>query len=498
MARMVSTDTIQLLLKQRQELRESLMELRRDIASLDASSRAMVERSIPKPASGPEASGATAAPAAASASSPSTTATPPPFPATQTAPAGTPMPENAAAPFPPRPETSKSEAANAGLVIEAMPKVPSTAEPPKETGEEKQETAPPGDAAAASVVAAAVETAPKDKAAAAAGGDAAPAEAAKENPAEATSPESEGDPEIEQEIPAAAPTSVTAPEADPHIGTAAAAGPEAEAKQKEAPALGMPSAAPVVPATSNETSDTARRTLLGKASLLAAYLAEHPSPVPPAELDALDAAIAISEKATTASERAACHQTLQATYRKVAGASFAASGVTGTTLEDSAAGAPVLWSIPFALSILILILFPALLLLRTLSAQMFTEEFATDVIWSIGAIAGFLWGAVGALTQIALNTALAVRRRRFDGGIRQSPFLRAALGGVTGALVFLALEVWLPMQSAAAEFMLDMAAFAGGLFSTLLFAALQSLISLLTGLMEPRDPKPAAAQRAKK
>ncbi len=465
---MVSTDTIQLLLKQRQELRESLMELRRDIASLDASSRAMVERSIPKPASGPEASGATVAPAAASASPPSTTATPPPFPATQTAPSGTPMPENTDAPFPPRPETSKPEAANAG------------------------------EAAEASVVATAVDAAPENAATETAGGEATSAETATESPAEATSPESEGDTEIAQEKPAAAPTTVTAPEADPHSGTDAAAGPEAEAKQKDAPAPDMPSAAPVVPATSNETSDTARRALLGKASLLAAYLAEHPSPVPPAELDALDAAIAISEKATTASERAACHQTLQATYRKVAGVSFAASGVTGTTLEDSAAGAPVLWTIPFALSILILIIFPALLLLRTLSAQMFTEEFATDVIWSIGAIAGFLWGAVGALTQIALNTALAVRRRRFDGGIRQSPFLRAALGGVTGALVFLALEVWLPMESAAAEFMLDMAAFAGGLFSTLLFAALQGLISLLTGQMEPREPKPAAAQRAKK
>lgn len=245
-------------------------------------------------------------------------------------------------------------------------------------------------------------------------------------------------------------------------------------------------------------SDAAARELLMKARYLAAYLAEHPAPIPEADLAALDTAISALEEASAPAARTVAAHRLQAAYRKVATASFAATGVTGTTLEDSAAGAPLLWTVPFTLTLLIFIFFPALLLLRTLAEEMFTLDFANDVIWSIGAMAGFLWGAVGALTQIALNIALAVFRRRFDGGIRQSPFLRAGLGGMTGALVFLGLEFVLPMSSAAAEFMLDMAAFAGGLLSTLSFALLQSVISFLDGLLSPKEPSPAVTKSAKK
>ncbi|WP_334128854.1 hypothetical protein [Sneathiella sp.] len=454
---MVSTDTIQLLLKQRQELRESLMALRRDIASLDENSRTLVEKNIPKQTPLNDPSGAPLAPAAASASSPSTTVTPPPFPESPTHPDGDPAPPVAADVFPPH--RSEPEAAPAAPADAPAADLEAAVSAPVEAIAETP-VAPPAPAPRAAEIAEPV--APP------------PASAASEAAAEAA--------------PQAAPDPLPAPDPEP-LPAEGVALPDSPPD--------APAAASAVEITPPDVPEPLSRALETKAAHLSAYLAEHPSRVDEADLAALDTAIVAAASADAAA-RGRAYQELRAAYRKVATKSFAVSGVTGTTLEDSAAGAPLLWILPFSLSLLILIAFPLLLLLRTLAGEMFTADFAADVTWSIGAVAGFLWGAVGALTQIALNVALAVFRRRFDGGIRHSPFLRAGLGGMTGALIFLGLEFVLPMTSAAAEFMLDMAAFAGGLLSTLLFALLQSLISFLEGLFTPADPKPAATQRPKK
>lgn len=461
---MVSTDTIQLLLKQRQELRESLIALRRDIASLDENSRTLVEKNIPKQPPLNDPSGAQFAPAAASASSPSTAVTPPPFPESPTHPGGDPAPPVAADVFPPH--RSEPEAAPAAPADAPAADLEAAVSAPVEAATETPVAAPPAPAPRAAEVAEPV--APP------------PASAASEAAAEAA-------PQVAA-APQAAPDPLPAPDSEP-LPAAGVALPDSPPD--------APAAASAVEITPPDVPEPLSRALEAKAAHLSAYLAEHPSRVDEADLAALDTAI-VAAASADAVARGRAYQELRAAYRKVATKSFAASGVTGTTLEDSAAGAPLLWILPFSLSLLILIVFPLLLLLRTLAGEMFTADFAADVTWSIGAVAGFLWGAVGALTQIALNVALAVFRRRFDGGIRHSPFLRAGLGGMTGALIFLGLEFVLPMTSAAAEFMLDMAAFAGGLLSTLLFALVQSSISFLEGLFAPADPKPAATQRPKK
>ena len=164
-------------------------------------------------------------------------------------------------------------------------------------------------------------------------------------------------------------------------------------------------------------------------------------------------------------------------------------------MHDSLVGAPLLWSIPLSISLLIFILFPLLLLARHLAAEMFTDEFANDLTWSIGLVAAYLWGTVGALSLLTLNIAVEVRKRRYDEAVRLSPGLRGALGGLTGAGFFLALEPWLPMSGAAADFAVDLAAFLGGLLSTVLFAGLQRVISAITGRLEPAKPRPSAAAK---
>ncbi|MDF2368097.1 hypothetical protein [Sneathiella sp.] len=407
----VSTDTIQTLLRQRQDLREALLELRKEIETLDASSLNLVNKNIktapPATAATPAGEAAPAGSVPAKAASPETTSTSTPAPKPPTveaAPASTPAMQPIA--------TAAPEETEPVLTPPAAPAKPEIKE------KQKPEPAP------------------------------APEQKQEENSKQAEVPEKEEKPKKEE---------VKAPAV-----------------------LSVPSKEPEAAVDHNDLSE-----LLEKARGLSDYLLDHPSNLPAAELGALDTAITVSEAATTPAEKTACYHTLQAAYRKISSGTFAASGVSGTTLQDSAAGAPLLWTIPFTLSILILILFPLLLLARHLVGEMFTDDFAADLTWSFGLTAAFLWGVVGTLTLLTLNIARAVYRRRFDGGVQRSPGLRGTLGGLVGGIFFMIVEIWLPMSDATADFALDAIAFAGGMLSAILFAALQRMINAVTGWIEP-------------
>ena len=406
----VSTDTIQTLLRQRQDLREALLNLRKEIETLDASSLDLVNKNIktsspPTVAAQPEPSSA-AKPAAAEIP-PKETAEPPSEPEQQ---------PGTAAPALEKKPVASEESTRKEPVLTAPTATP-----------QKQTVAAPVPVKAGTTAKATPETAAADE--------------------------------------------------DPRSA------PKEEAKK----APDEKSNGPDDPPMEEEDHDDLTE-LLEKARALSDYLLDHPSKLPAAELGALDAAITVSEAAKTPAEKKACYHTLQAAYRKISAATFAASGVSGTTLQDSAAGAPLLWTIPFAISLLILIVFPLLLLARHLVGEMFTDDFANDLIWSFGLAAAFLWGVVGALTLLALNIARLVYRRRFDGGGRRSPALRGALGGLIGAVAFMIVEIWLPMSDATADFAHDAIAFAGGLLSAILFVALQRMINAITGWIEPATP----------
>ena len=462
----VSTDTIQTLLRQRQDLREALLELRKEIETLDASSLDLVNKNIKS--APPAKAAAPTGGATPTGSVPAKTAASAPAAPVEAAPAPTPAPT----PAPPSPSEPKA----------AEPAKPAPAAVTAEKPAPGPAPEPAPDPTPAPSLQPVVQTAPEKTEPVLTTPAAAPAEPAKAEAKEAPAAEL-----------APVPESSSKQEENPKQ-----AEPQKEEKPKkeEAATPAAPSAPPTKADAVGGHDDLDG--LLEKARGLSDYLLDHPSKLPAAELGAFDAAISVSEAAKTPAEKTACYHTLQAAYRKISAGTFAASGVSGTTLQDSEAGAPLLWTIPFALSILIIVVFPLLLLARHLAGEMFTDDFASDVTWSIGLVAAFLWGTVGALTLLALNIALAVYRRRFDGGIRLSPGLRGALGGLTGGLVFLALEVWVTGSDAATDFALDLAAFAGGLLSAVLFASLQSLLSLIIGLVEPAKPKPSASGPAKK
>jgi hypothetical protein len=405
----VSTDTIQTLLRQRQDLREALLDLRKEIETLDASSLDLVNKNI-------------------KAAPPATTATP----------------TGAATPTEQAPD--KAAATSADDIPASPPPVPA----PNSATPEKREPVLTAPKAEPAPVPEPNKEPPKKKETAA-------------KPATDEEPTKEDSLQVEK-----------TKENNPQT-------PKEPDKKGEA----RPQMAPHDQGDQADQDHDDLDELLEKARVLSDYLLDHPSRLPAAELGALDAAITVSENAKTPAEKKACYHTLQAAYRKISAGTFAAAGVSGTTLQDSAAGAPLLWTIPFAISILMIVLFPLLLLARHLVGEMFTDDFARDVTWSFGMLAAFLWGTVGALTLLALNIAVAVYHRRFDGGVRRSPALRGALGGLMGAIFFLIVENWLPMSDAAADFALDAIAFAGGMLSALLFAALQRAVNAVTGWIGP-------------
>ncbi|MEH6525254.1 MAG: hypothetical protein V7723_04215, partial [Sneathiella sp.] len=231
-----------------------------------------------------------------------------------------------------------------------------------------------------------------------------------------------------------------------------------------------------------ERDDPSR--LMANAQSLSAFFLEHPSIAQPAQLAALDAAISGYEDVAPAKSIDAYHS-LRKAYRIVASQSYANQNINGTTLIDSKNGARLLWIIPLCIAALVLVVFPFLLFSRTMANEMFIADFAANLVWVFGASSAFLWGTVGALTLLTVTIALQVRHREYDADIRYSSALQGALGGIIGCFCFLALQIWVPISNAAAEFGLNLAAFAVGMAAGMIFAALQRVTSLVTGIIEP-------------
>ncbi|USG59988.1 hypothetical protein NBZ79_12450 [Sneathiella marina] len=224
--------------------------------------------------------------------------------------------------------------------------------------------------------------------------------------------------------------------------------------------------------------------LLANAKSLSVFFLEHPSVAKPVHLAALDVAISSYEAAEPANSLNDYHG-LQNAYRAVASQAYAHQKINGKTLIDSRTGARLLWIMPLCIAALVLVVFPLLLFSRTMANEMFITDFAADLVWVFGASSAFLWGTVGVLTLMTLKIALLVRRREYDADIRYSSALHGALGGIMGCSCFLVLEIWVPTSNVAAEFGLNLAAFAVGMTASIIFALVQRAISFVVNILEP-------------
>ncbi|MCR9212619.1 MAG: hypothetical protein NXI13_02790 [Proteobacteria bacterium] len=243
----------------------------------------------------------------------------------------------------------------------------------------------------------------------------------------------------------------------------------------------------------NDVSNLAYKSLLQEAKQLSSYYLRHPSPDKDLPLQQLDDAISAATGKVAEGGCSTEYQILRKAYRAAAGRSFSAAGINGKTLEDSCMSAHILWILPITICALVLVIFPLLLLGRTVSLEMYTSEFAADLIWVLGVAAAFLWGSAGALTLLSIQLAVLVRNRQYEADIRRSPGVRAALGGILGCGTYALLEVWLPQIDITTEFFLNLGSFAIGLVAWSIFLLIQKGLGRLILLFET-DTVPSSAR----
>ncbi|MFT6557774.1 hypothetical protein [Sneathiella sp.] len=215
--------------------------------------------------------------------------------------------------------------------------------------------------------------------------------------------------------------------------------------------------------------------LITQASLLCGYLLNHPSQIGHTKLEQLD--LALDSCLKTQDEVYSQKQIteLKAAFRAVSTACFNEQRVNGQSLLDSEGSTGLLWGVPFLIGILTLILFPLVLLLQSVSAQMFVDTFAQQVSLLMDALITALWGGVGALSCTSWMIARKVRKSQFLRSDYPDIFLRFALGGVLGLAAFLSL-LWLtPVHNFSSTLIFSMAGFAFGIPSARLFSFLSKL-----------------------
>ncbi|WP_169544951.1 hypothetical protein [Sneathiella aquimaris] len=215
--------------------------------------------------------------------------------------------------------------------------------------------------------------------------------------------------------------------------------------------------------------------LITQASLLCGYLLNHPSQIGHAKLEQLDLALDSCLKTQDEAYSQKQISELKAAFRAVSTACFDEQRVNGQSLLDSEGSTGLLWGVPFLIGILTLILFPLVLLLQSVSAQMFVDTFAQQVSLLMDALITALWGGVGALSCTSWMIARKVCKSQFLRSDYPDIFLRFALGGVLGLVAFLSL-LWLtPVHDFSSTLIFSMAGFAFGIPSARFFSFLSKL-----------------------
>ncbi|MBL4740278.1 MAG: hypothetical protein JKY12_04745, partial [Sneathiella sp.] len=141
-----------------------------------------------------------------------------------------------------------------------------------------------------------------------------------------------------------------------------------------------------------EFDDIDDESLFYRAKLLSDYFSNHPSPVANEALNRLDKAIKSLNQTDPSLDNKKDVAQLRDVYREVSSKSYEKLGINGATLVDSRGEVGLLWGVPLFIAALVLVLFPLILLLRSLAERMFVADFAAELSYTLTASAGFLWG----------------------------------------------------------------------------------------------------------
>ncbi|MBL4907029.1 MAG: hypothetical protein JKX94_06215 [Sneathiella sp.] len=227
--------------------------------------------------------------------------------------------------------------------------------------------------------------------------------------------------------------------------------------------------------------------LLYRAKLLSDYFLNHPTSIDKSALVNLDEAIKKSEDAPTPEELDKEISQLRNAYRIVASKSYQNTGINGETLSDSRSDISLLWAVPLYIAGLTLVVFPLVLLGRSLSTRMFVDDFSDEMTFIMTAIVAFLWGSVGALSYLAWGVAKLAKTYTYQTGCIRDVGLRATLGGVLGIIVFLGLSSFISIDSIVPDMTIGILSFFSGLASSIIYAFLHGLISKATHKVEKQN-----------
>lgn len=236
-----------------------------------------------------------------------------------------------------------------------------------------------------------------------------------------------------------------------------------------------------------EISNVDDENLLYQAKLLSEYFLNHPAPASSEDLARLDESIKRCEVANTAKLLEKEFPELRAAYRIVAAKSYEETGVNGETLVDSGSNITLLWIVPLYITALTLVLFPLLLLSRSVANRMFVADFSEELTFVMTCIAAFLWGAVGALSYLTWGIARNAKNNLYRIGSVRDVGLRATLGGILGIVVFLCLVGWISTESVIPDMIIGITSFFTGLASSVVFAYLHRMIEKFTRKVEKKS-----------
>ncbi|MEH6404239.1 MAG: hypothetical protein V7750_12750 [Sneathiella sp.] len=229
-----------------------------------------------------------------------------------------------------------------------------------------------------------------------------------------------------------------------------------------------------------EFDDIDDESLYCRAKLLSDYFSNHPSPVANDVLVRLDTAIKSLNKAEASVGNKADVSELRDAYRDVSSKSFEKLGINGETLVDSRGDIGLLWGVPLFIAGLVLVLFPLILLLRSLAERMFIANFAAELSYTLTASAGFLWGCVGALSYVTWCVGIRAKKGSYSKRNSKDLALRAALGGVLGVVMFLCVVPFMQLDGILPDMSIGLLSFFIGTVSSILFVILYRLITSIS------------------
>lgn len=189
----------------------------------------------------------------------------------------------------------------------------------------------------------------------------------------------------------------------------------------------------------------------------------HPSAAGNQLLTELDTAIQQTQNLPEGKSKRQAIGSLKDAYRNVLARTYAQNKITGETLSYSQQSNPYLFGVPLRIAALVLVVMPALFLLKVVSEQALLPAVLPDFQLLIRGVMAFVWGCVSGLSFIAILITRLVRGGTYQPCLVKGTGMTWALGGICGMMSFIVLHYLSPLTGVMVDYALGAGAFILGL-----------------------------------